>query len=200
VGFYGDDTFRKDITDKFKTLLHKNEVIYYEIVGYTGDTPIMPTHEVPRELKAIRKQYGNEMAYRYGCVEGQNKIFVYRIAFANEDGHTVDLPWEKVKLRCLELGLNHVPEYHKPIDIVDRKDGHAIWDDDGQLRFIQETVDEMMEGSSVLDHTHIREGVILRVENPDGTTLFLKAKSYPFRVLEGIIKTNEDYIDPEESS
>ncbi len=201
VGFYGDDTFRKDISDKFKTLLHKNEVIYYEIVGYTADVPIMPIHETPRELKAIRKQYGNEMAYRYGCVEGQNKIYVYRIAFANEDGHTVDLPWEKVKLRCAELGLNHVPEIAGGLFEAVKRNGDEIIVNWGtQTDPLHLIVDNYMDGPSLLDHTHIREGVVLRVENPDGTTLYQKAKSFPFKVLEGIVKNNDEYVDPEEAS
>lgn len=201
-GFYGDDTFRTQISKSFQTLLHKNEVIYYEIVGYAAGTAIMPSHAIPKDLKDLKKQYGPEMGYRYGCVEGQNKIFVYRIAFANEDGHTVDLPWEKVKLRCYELGLEHVPEIADPIHITRREDSQPMFDPpgwEGGLK-LGDAVNDMMVGSSTLDHTHIREGVVLRVENPSGSTLFLKAKSYEFRVLEGIIKSDDSYVDLEETS
>ncbi len=201
-GFYGDDTFRSEISKTFQTLLHKNEVVYYEIVGYAAGVPIMPSHAIPKDLKDLKKQYGPEMGYRYGCVEGQNKIYVYRIAFANEDGHTVDLPWEKVKLRCHELGLQHVPEIDgfDTFDVVTKEKDRAIVTNGDVLDPLDFLVDKFMVGSSTLDHTHIREGVVLRVENPSGSTLYLKAKSYEFRVLEGIIKSNDDYVDLEETS
>lgn len=202
-GFYGDDTFRHIISDQFKTLMHKNEIIYYEIVGYAAGVPIMPPHPV-KEMKTLKKQYGSEMNYRYGCLEGQNKIFVYRIAFANEDGHCVDLPWEKVKLRCHELGLEYVPELApNPIIITSKTSNDAYFKPDlnPPLGFsLAQYVEDLEVGSSTIDHTHIREGVVLRVENPNGDTHFLKSKSYDFKVLEGIIKSDDSYVDTEEIS
>lgn len=201
-GFYGDDTFRTEISRTFQTLLHKNEVIYYEIVGYAAGVSIMPSHAIPKDLKELKKQYGPEMGYRYGCVEGQNKIYVYRIAFANEDGHTVDLPWEKVKLRCHELGLTPVPEITgaNPWYVFTKEKDELVVSDNNSVEGLVTLVDNLMVGSSTLDHTHIREGVVLRVENPNGDTHFLKSKSYEFKVLEGIIKNNDEYVDMEEVS
>ena len=76
--------------------------------------------------------------------------------------------------------------------------------DDGMVIYrpfrLSNLVSDLEVGPSTLDHTHIREGVVVRVENPDGTTHFLKAKSYEFKVLEGIIKNNDSYVDMEEVS
>jgi hypothetical protein len=57
----------------------------------------------------------------------------------------------------------------------------------------------MMCGGSVLDASHIREGVVLRVESVQGPN-FIKSKSWEFKVLEGIIKDRTDYVDAEEIS
>jgi hypothetical protein len=52
---------------------------------------------------------------------------------------------------------------------------------------------------SSLDKRHIREGVIVRWESEHGTG-FLKNKGHAFKVLEGIVKDSDGYVDMEESS
>jgi len=39
----------------------------------------------------------------------------------------------------------------------------------------------ILEGDSVLDHSHIREGVCVRIENEKGVDI-LKSKSFTFKV------------------
>jgi len=53
-------------------------------------------------------------------------------------------------------------------------------------------------GASTLDDTHIREGVVVRVEKANGTIKAYKHKSNEFKILEGIMKTSDDYVDAEE--
>jgi hypothetical protein len=40
----------------------------------------------------------------------------------------------------------------------------------------------------------------IRIETPTGTIYTLKEKSFEFKLLEGIVKSNDTYIDIEEAS
>jgi hypothetical protein len=69
----------------------------------------------------------------------------------------------------------------------------------GKKDKLQDKVSEFTEDlSSTLDSRHIREGVVIRVEAPDGTTDWYKNKSFTFGVLEGYLKDSDDYVDAEE--
>lgn len=197
-GYYNDESFRTIAVKGLQGHLHKGEVIYFELVGYTTDGGlIMP--EVDTEVlkdKEITKRYGKKMRYSYGTGIGQTALYVYRIAQVNEDGILFELPWNQVIARCRELGIKHVPEVWAPI--IYRRD----YDDDmpdGLKGWLDLIINNMMEGSSLLDDRHIREGVVLRIESEHGTT-FVKSKSFTFGVLEGYIKEKDDYVDMEEAS
>lgn len=177
--------------------LHKGEIVYGEIVGYTHTgAPIMGEHDTS-QLSDIKKKYGKKMTYAYGNVQGNCEFYVYRIARVNEDGFFVDLSWPQVKARCAEIGLKTVPEMvheHTPF-IYNKPNTMGFgepWVD------LLKVADELMEGPSMLDESHIREGVVFRVESPDGKTEFFKSKSFTFGVLEGYLKNKDDYIDTEE--
>jgi co-chaperonin GroES (HSP10) len=69
-GFYGTDAFRFKATEGIA--LHKGEVVYGELVGYT-DTgrPIMDTQStVNLKDKDITRQFGEVMEYAYGQPQG----------------------------------------------------------------------------------------------------------------------------------
>lgn len=188
-GFYGDESFRTEAVKNIK--LRKGEVLYFELVGdVKAGTPIMPDCAVDKkELPDIYGQYGPMMRYRYGCNVGENKLFVYRITLSNEDGEIVELSWPQVKKRCKELNLQHCPE----IGVM------QVWD----LRYIdilKGYIEQESHGPSLLDPTHIREGVAIRIETPEGRTYCLKEKSFEFKFLEGIVKSKDEYVDMEESS
>ena len=189
--FYGAEGFRYNIVNKFKnlsgeTVLRKGEVIYGEIVGYTDTgASIMGQHDTS-ELKEIKKKYGPKMEYKYGEITGNCEFYVYRIIQVNEDGEYVELPWSQVKARCKELAIKFVPEMYPPF-IYDKQDLIGI-------------ADSLMEGESTLDNSHIREGVVFRVEDPNGHTNFYKSKSFTFGVLEGYLKSGDEFIDREEVS
>lgn len=183
-GFYGNEEFRWKAIEKLEGNLHKGEVVYFELVGYTTTgAAIMGQHHTS-ELKEIKKKYGEVIEYSYGQPAGTCGMYVYRITRVNEDGVAVELPWLQVKQRCVELGVQHVPEVASP-----------VWytGDQTQLRLMAEA---LMEGPSTLDDRHIREGIVLRIENLD--TTWLKSKSFSFGVLEGYLKNSDDYVDTEE--
>ena len=139
----------------------------------------------------VRKLYGDKMNYRYGQQIGSWNIYVYRITRTNEDGVVTELSWPQVKGRCKELGIEHVPEMAgDPTPIV--------VGENTPLGDVGLMADAILEGPSHLDPTHIREGICLRIEQPDGKIWFAKHKSFTFKVLEGIIKDNENYVDREE--
>ena len=181
-GFYGGNQFRKQWHDFFVGKLHKGESIFFETVGYTDDGKlIMPECDNKKTKdKEFIKQYGDTTRFTYGCGVGQSDIYVYRMTMTNEDGHVVEYPWELVKLRCEQMGVKYTPELDKFIfttheDLLERVNHHT-------------------DGVDIIGKTHIREGVIVRIENREKFTA-LKNKSFDFKLLEGIIKS--DAVEPD---
>lgn len=196
--FYGTQHFRYDVIDG--VTLHKGEVLYFEIVGDVapGMNPIMATQQVKGlkedKLKEIQAQYGDVMRYTYGCPEGEHRMYVYKIALVNEDGISVEQPWSYVVRRCRELGLNTVPHV-VTVPWIENESGNSSW-----RKVLQSYVDLLLEGPSLLDARHIREGVVLRIESPTQGISHLKAKSWTFGVLEGFWKEADTAVDTEEVS
>jgi hypothetical protein len=186
-GFYGTNYFRDNVVTGVE--LHKGEVLYFEIVGYVeGDTPIMNRHAIKDDLKDLKKRYGSVMSYDYGCAQGEHRMLVYRITNLNEDGHAIDLSWSQVVGRCKQLGLTTVMTLVEPF-VSDGED----------INVLRLMVEGLTDGPSTLDNRHIREGVVVRIEDSNGVT-FLKNKSWAFKVLEGIIKDSDTFVDLEEAS
>lgn len=88
--FYGTDIY-SEVGKRLRGLIPKGYVIYGELVGWAGETPIQP-------------------GFTYGVSVGTTELYVYRIVTINESGLSRDLPWSQVKSFCLEAGLNHVPQ------------------------------------------------------------------------------------------
>ncbi len=201
--FYNKDLWTKIGTEFFKDKLNKGETVYFEIVGFTPDGEyIMPPVSNEKlknfleknEYKDFIKKYGNTTEFTYNCINEPNgttnyDVYVYRITITNEDGVSYDLSWDQVKLRSEELGVKHVPELDKRI-LTQRE-----IDDD---LFIN-NVERLSGAASTNFKTHLREGVVVRIENGKKTPVFLKHKSFTFKVLEGIIKES-DILDVEESN
>lgn len=189
-GFYGTNEFRYKISNPifFNSNLKKGEVVFGEIVGYVSENfPIMPSVSTQKiKNKEIEKQYGKTMEYKYGCINGECKFYVYRITMINEDGDIFDLPWQQVKKRCEQLNLKYVSELIQDPIIYD-----------GNSEKLLNLVTSLTEGSSTLDPSHIREGVVVRIEHDRGIYC-IKEKSYTFKVLEGIVKDDDNYSDIEE--
>ena len=183
-GFYGSNEFRKQHHDFFVGKLQKGEEIFYELVGFSKeDQLIMPEcNNKKTKDKEFIKEFGEKTRFTYGCENGKSDIYVYRMTMTNEDGHVVEYPWELVKLRCEQMSVKHCPELEKFIftttdDLLQRVNSHE-------------------SGADPIGKTHIREGVIVRIEGKEKFTA-LKQKNFEFKVLEGIIKA-DDILDIEE--
>jgi hypothetical protein len=187
AGFYGSHEFRKKYHDKFVGNLRKGETVYYEIVGWVGSgTSIMGIVDNSKTKdKEFIKRYGQKTVFSYNCPEGENDIYVYRITFVNEDGYSIDLPFSAMEERCKELGVKPVQHLCKPFLF------------DGNLDALKKTMEDLYDGPSTIDPTHIREGAVIRIENGLNILVF-KLKNFYFKVLEGIVK-EADVVDIEEA-
>lgn len=196
-GYHGSDVFRDEVHKKIKSAgLRKGEILYYEIVGYTEKgKSIMPSHKITD--KGLKKRYGDQMSYNYGCNQGEWRFYVYRITETTPDGTIIDLPWNMVISRCKALGLNVVPELDRFMMKNESKEDIP--------EFLLH-IETLTQGDSTLDRNHIKEGVVCRIEHPDvynrivNFTEALKYKGFHFCDMEGIKKNDPNYIDMEEIS
>lgn len=190
TGYYKGTNFRAEIHNRLQGKLKKDEILYYEVVGYSqGNTLIMPAH--PFDKTSLKQagipeselsDYGNKMEYTYGCQLGRYAVFVYRITQGG-----VDLDFLDLQVRCAELGLAVVPY----LGLIEIKETDTVQD-------ILMKVEPFTRGKSVLGGQHIKEGVVLRKDNFGGRVTFMKYKGFIFCLLEGIRRNTEDYVDPEE--
>lgn len=185
-GFYGSNKFREKYQNFFKDKLPKGVEIFYEIVGYTeGDQTIMGRCSNKKvKDKEFEKKYGKETVFSYGCKPGENDIYVYRMTMTGEDGFTVEIPWEQVQIECEKLGVKCVPTFEKFV--------FTTWED------LMERVEKYYDGEDPIGKTHVREGVVVRIDNRE-TFKAYKHKNFSFKVLEGIIKDSADAPDMEEA-
>lgn len=190
AGTFSGNPYRTNVVAPLVGNLLPGEVLYFEIVGWQdGATPIMGAHDVKKlRDKKLAKAYGDRMVYRYGCPEGTQRMRVYRITRALQGGGHYELPWERVKARCAELGADHVEDLVPPFTY------------DGDVEALSALVEGLTDGPSTVDPSHIREGVVVRAETPHGDTLVLKNKSFDFGLLEGYLKEADDFVDLEEAS
>jgi tRNA-binding EMAP/Myf-like protein len=184
-GYYGNDEFRKKWHDFFVGKLKKGEEAYYEILGYISeDKTIMPEcSNAKTKDKEFIKKWGDTTRFTYGCEVGQNDIYVYRMTMTNEDGDVVEYPTELVKLRCEQMGVKFVPIFDKFIFTT--------------IEDLEERVEKFVDGEDPIGKTHIKEGIVIRVDNKEKFTAF-KHKNTDFKILEGIIKTQDNVLDIEE--
>lgn len=185
-GYHGSNVFRQKYQDFFKDKLPKGVEVFYEIVGYTeGNQTIMGrcSNKLVKD-KEFEKQYGKETVFSYGCEPGKNDIYVYRMTMTNEDGFAVELPWEQVQIECEKLGVKCVPTFEKFV--------FTTWED------LMERVEKYYDGADPIGKTHVREGIVVRIDNRENFTAY-KHKNFNFKVLEGIIKDKADAPDMEEA-
>lgn len=188
-GFHGSEQFRFDVHNKIAPFLKDGMTVYYEIVGYANGKPIMPKHNLEKfKDKKYTKKYGKEIVYKYGCVEGTFDFYIYRITYSTVTGDTVDLTQPQLVAWCEQRGLKHALDVVEPF----------VYDGDEQK--LRELVEELTERPDQLtedyrDPSIISEGVVVRVDRETLTPLFLKSKSFVFKVCEGIAKETEDDIE-----
>jgi len=184
-GYHGDNNFRGLYHKLFEGKLFKGETIYYEIVGYTDrNKPIMGTVKNSKTNdKEFLKKYGEKTVYSYGCEEGQSDIYIYRMTLTNEDGYEIDYPWDLVKTRAEYFGVKTVPELERFIFTTEED--------------LLNRVESFCGGVDPVGKTHIREGIVIRIEGKERFKA-LKHKNEYFKILEGIIK-DAGVIDAEEA-
>jgi hypothetical protein len=91
--YYGSDIW-SECLKRYEQQIPKNYLIYGEIIGWIGDTPI-------------------QKGYTYNLPTGQWELYVYRVAFINEDGMVVDLSFESMQAFCNQQGFKVVPLLEK---------------------------------------------------------------------------------------
>lgn len=198
--FYATDLWTTIGKETFENKLYKGETVYFEIVGFTPEgTSIMPSVNNDKlknflekdEFKKFKSRYGDYTNFNYGCSphEKLNDVYVYRITITNDDGVSYDLSWDQVKLRAEEMGVKHVPELERRI----------LTNNDITNDMYVNYIEELAENPSNEFPNSIREGIVIRIETGKRIPIFLKHKSFVFKVLEGIIKES-DVVDMEESN
>ena len=182
---YDNHFYRRKMAQQIANKMRMGETVYSEIVGYDHNyKPIM----TPVTKKNLGKDFahylnfnGESMHYKYGNNYGECSQYVYRITQTDENGKCYDLTWNQVKKRCIELEIPHVPELHCMI----------VGDDTTEIMTKAEI---LAYGSDPIDFSHIREGVVVRVENEFGINCY-KHKSIHFRLLEDTVKEEVDLED-----
>jgi len=200
AGYYGTNSFRKEIHDRLIGLLQKGETVYYEIVGWVNkERPIMSAvNNKKLKDKAFTKRYGDQTIFTYDCNPGEYEIYVYRMNMSNPDGYVIEYTWEQIVRRCSVMGLKTVPLLNAFMYFKQSNDDRDITQD--LLNRVNAYIsgENQLPASSCLDSSHIMEGVVLRIQKGNEFMAF-KHKSFHFKVLEGIIK-DTGVEDIEESS
>ena len=162
--------------------MKKGETIYYEIVGYVAkDSPIMPVYDNKKiNDEAFVKKYGDTTTFTYGCKNGENDIYAYRMTFTSEEVFVLEYSQADLEKRCKQMGIKVVPVLDKFI-FTSKEDLLA-------------RVNKYQLAPDILDPTHINEGVVVRVERGLELKLY-KSKNIYFKILEGIAK--EDALQPD---
>jgi hypothetical protein len=191
--FYGSDEFRYKAVGT--PTLRQGEVVYGEIVGFTGPGhSIMPSHAVDqKELPTVAQAFGATVSYAYGQPDGHAEFIVYRIVQFNEAGEGTELSHAQVTRRASQLGYRVVKTLATVI--------HNPFPDTDINETVNHYVGDIFNYSTMgPGYRQMAEGVVIRVDTPDGHTRFLKKKSYAFKLMEGIIKADETYEDIEENA
>jgi len=185
-GYYSEH-FRVRVAERLNPFLEPHMQVFFEVVGWEGpDSQIMPSHFTAKSKdKELTKRYGEKITYSYGCKPGEFDIYVYRIAYVLPNGQTIDLTWDQVKRKCESWNVKHVPELDKFVF-------------DGNIDALVEKIEALSDGPDPIDPSHIREGVCVRVDSSEWKCY--KNKGWTFKVIEGIAKEKDDYVDQEEVS
>lgn len=161
--YYGHDIHSKVGKDHFQGKLNKGEAVYCEIIGL--DT-----------VKNKAVQHG----YSYGL--NKEEVYIYRISNINPQGIEVDLSYEQMKLRAIQLGVETCPElfYGKLENFL--QENHAIAGANSmQLEDLLNNVfyNDLLEQPSILDKSVIEEGFCIRIDKyPKPEIYKIKAKSF----------------------
>lgn len=153
TGFYAEDIYSQ-VGKRLKGAIPKGYLIYGEIIGWVGTTPIQP-------------------GFTYGLPVGESKLYVYRVVQVNPSGRAVDLTWDQVVGFCQEIGVDSVPALWRGVHEDFMVDLPTFLD----VRYADTRFNALPTDGTV------DEGVCVRREGFP-TPLVLKAKSPKFFELE----------------
>lgn len=190
-GYYGTNAFRMEWAEKFKGKLIPGEQVFGEIAGfYDFNAPIMAVcNNAKVNDKQFMTYYGATTTFSYGCsptatLAPLNRYFIYRMTYTTPEGHIIEYPWDVVQQRAFEMGFETVPELERFIYTTE---------EDFLAR-----INKYLDTPSCIDPHHIREGVVIRALNAVNFKV-AKEKSWNFKVLEGIVKSEAVEPDLEEA-
>lgn len=190
-GFHGKEDFRFKVAKSLN--LEEGEVCYGEIIGYAGKSKIMPSHSVCSiNDKKFTKKYGSTVEYTYGCKEDECDFYAYRVTKIEPSGDERELSYGELVEWCNKKGVKVVPLVHDQFIF------------DGDHKKLKSLAEDLTERRDLLTEDYlfpnqISEGVVVRADR-DGQKkpIFLKNKSFAFKVMEGICK--ETQVDMEDIS
>lgn len=165
--YYNEDLWSKVGQEFLEGKLNQGECVYGEIIGkdYNGG--------------AIQS------GYSYGL--NRPKLYIYRISNINSQGIEVDLSYEQMKERAIQLGVDTCPElfYGKLEDFL--QENHAIAGANSmQLEDLLNNVfyNDLLEKPSILDKSVVEEGFCVRKDTCNKPEIY-KVKSKQFILYEG---------------
>lgn len=161
--FTSGDLWSEVGKEYFDGKLNQGEAVYCEIIGktYTGE--------------AI--QHG----YSYGLEKP--KVYIYRISNINTQGIELDLPYEQMKERAIQLRIDVCPEFF----VGKLEDFLKLYSVDLNLDLEQNLsktfYDRLLGKPSILDSSVVEEGFCLRVDKYGKPDIY-KIKSKAFLLSE----------------
>lgn len=197
-GFYGSNSFREQHSKIFEGKLNKGEEVFYEVVGFTDNGTSIMAECVNKKVqdKEFSKKYGDTTVFSYGCEDKQSDIYVYRMTMTNEDGFVVEYTPDFMRYRCEQMGVKCVPVMWR--GRVPEHPGSATDPTISAGEWVKNVAERYYDGPDPIGETHIREGVVVRINNRPKFCAY-KHKNFYFKVLEGIIKDTADAPDMEEA-
>lgn len=179
-GFYGEGgDIWEVIAQELKPILPKGITLYGEVVGFTPNG------------RAIQKNYD------YGCLQGEHKIFVYRVTSTNADGKVIEFTFPQVQDFCRKYGLNHVPVFYYGYagDLFPELNADEHWHEN----FIQRLSDTFLEKKCDMCRNDVwAEGIVLRLET--GELEPFKHKSFNFKNYESkMLDAGESDLESEQA-
>lgn len=166
--FTSGDLWSEVGKEYFEGKLNQGEAIYCEIIGktYTGE--------------AIQHGYSYQLE--------KPKIYIYRISNINSQGIELDLSYQQMKERAIQLGIETCPEYFYGTLKEFINNSHIHFTDLKEFN-LEATINymfynQLLEKPSILDTTVIEEGFCLRVDKYGKPDIY-KIKSKAFLLHEG---------------
>ena len=177
-GFYGTNQFRKDYHDKLAKIIPPGYTLYFEIVGWVNeDTPIMPIYNTNKLDKELQKEFGPQMIFSYGCEQGKNEIYLYRVTYDDRE-----LSPEEI----FKFGEKYnIPVV--PFCVIPSRPGWHDWTQIDGVEELEEALQyQFQDYRDRLDPSHLLEGVVVRRKNELGTWEAYKLKTNEFKIIDDI--------------